>query len=77
MFGLLWQRSKCTESPVHQLFQYFLFWTCMKLNVVLISCLTGKCATQNLKTYAILVYGHVDILWTYQRAKIEKNVILA
>ena len=24
-----------------------------------------------LKTYAILVYGHVDILWTYQGAKIK------
>ena len=28
-FGLLWQRSKCTESPIYQLLPYFLFWTCM------------------------------------------------
>ena len=28
-FGLLWQRSKCTESPVYQLFLYFLFLTYM------------------------------------------------
>ena len=38
---------------------------CLKLNLVLIShltMLTGKCATQNRKK--ILVYGHVDILWT-------------
>ena len=28
-FGLLWQRSKCAESPMYQLFPYFLFWTCM------------------------------------------------
>ena len=27
--------------------------------------ITGKCATQNLKTCAILVYGHVDISWPY------------
>ena len=39
---------------------------CPKLNFVLMSrlLLTGKCATHNLKTYAILVYGHVYILWT-------------
>ena len=23
------QRSKCAESPIYQLFLYFLFWTCM------------------------------------------------
>ena len=28
-FGLLWQRSKCIENPVYQLFLYFLFWTYM------------------------------------------------
>ena len=33
---------------------------------VLISRLTGECATQNLKkTNTILVYVHVHILWTY------------
>ena len=31
-FGLLWQRRKCTESPVYQLFMYFLFWTSMSEN---------------------------------------------
>ena len=45
---------------------------CPKLNFVLISRLTAKCATQKLKrTYATLVYGHVDILWKYQGAKIK------
>ena len=40
---------------------------CSKLNLVIISRLTGKRATQNLKkTYEILVYGHVGISWTYQ-----------
>ena len=28
-FGLLGQRSKCAESPIYQLFPYFLYWTCM------------------------------------------------
>ena len=28
------------------------------------------------KTYAILVYGHVDILWTYQGAKIKNTDFL-
>ena len=27
------------------------------------SCLTGKCATQKLKSHAVLVYGHVHIIW--------------
>ena len=35
-------------------------------NVVSISRLTGKCTTQKLKkTYAILVYGHLYIIWSY------------
>ena len=66
-FGLLWQRSKCGESPIYQLSPYFLFWTCIppKINLVLISSLTGKRAKQNLKkAYEILVYEDVDIIWT-------------
>ena len=36
---------------------------CPKLNLVLISLLTGKRATQNLKkTYAILVYEYADMM---------------
>ena len=27
--GLLWQRRKFAESPIDQLFSYFLFLTCM------------------------------------------------
>ena len=35
-----------------------------------ISRLTGKCAAQKLKTtFAVLVYGHVYIIWSYQEAK--------
>ena len=38
--------------------------SCLKLNIIIIYLLTGKYATQKLKkTYVILVYGHVDILW--------------
>ena len=40
-----------------------------KLNYVLISRLTVKCATQNIKKYAVLSYEHVVILWTYKGAK--------
>ena len=49
-FGLLWQRSKCTGSPIISYFRIS-NWrhTCPKLNFVLISRLTGKCTTQNLK----------------------------
>ena len=56
-FGLLWQRSKCADSPIYHLFLCFLF-ACPKLNFVIISRLTGKRATQNFKTYAI------SSLWT-------------
>ena len=44
--GLLWQHGKCAETP-------FLSYSCISysghacLNLVLISLLTGKCATQN------------------------------
>ena len=41
-----------------------------------ISRLTGEYATQNLrKTYSSLVYGHGDILWTYQEAKIKMMIL--
>ena len=49
---------------------------CPKLSLVLISRLAGKRTTQNLKTYAILVYGHVDILWTYERKYIDFGLIV-
>ena len=34
-------------------------------NLVFISWLTSKCATQKLKNYAVLVYGHVYIILSY------------
>ena len=38
--------------------------------------LNDKCAKQNFKkTYAILVYEHVDILRTYRRAKIAMMIL--
>ena len=51
-FGLLWKLSKYAENLIYQLLTNFLFWTsirCLKLNLVFISRLTSKCATQNLK----------------------------
>ena len=44
---------------------------CPRLNFALFSHLTGKRATQNKKTYAILVHGHVHNLWPYQEVKIK------
>ena len=65
-FELPRQRSKCAKSPIYQFPRISYFGlACPKLNVVFISRLTGKCAKQNLKNYAILVYGHVHILWSY------------
>ena len=32
---------------------------------VSVSSLTGECAAQKLKTFAVLVYGHVYIIWSY------------
>ena len=46
---------------------------CPKLNLVHISRLTGKRATQNVKK--TLAYGHADILWTYQEAKIKMMIL--
>ena len=49
----------------------------MKLNPLLIYLLTGKFMrnTKNTNKYAILVYGHVDILWTYQGDKIKMMLL--
>ena len=36
------------------------------VNFVSISSLAGECAAQkNKKTFAVLVYGHVYIIWSY------------
>ena len=43
----------------------------MKLNIVLISFLFGKCDTQKFRK--ILVYGQVDIILIYQRAQIKND----
>ena len=34
-------------------------------NFVSVSSLTGECATKKLKFFAVLVYGHVYIIWSY------------
>ena len=34
-------------------------------NFVSVSSLTGECAAQKFKTFAVLVYGHVYIIWSY------------
>ena len=50
-FGLLWQR-RSVPKPHLSVFPVFLFRTCMseiKFLPCIISRLTGKCATQNLK----------------------------
>ena len=37
--------------------------------------LTGKCAAQKLKkTFPVLVYEHVYIIWSYFEAKIELSI---
>ena len=55
MFWLLWQRSKCAESKNFG-------HPCPKLNCVLISRLTRKCATQNFKNLPN------SSLWTHHMA---------
>ena len=51
-FGLLWQRSKCDERPIYEYFHISYFGhACSKLNFVLISRITGKCATQSFKNF--------------------------
>ena len=34
-------------------------------NFFSVSSLTGECAAQKLKTFAVLVFGHVYIIWSY------------
>ena len=54
------QRSKFAESPVYQFSRISYFGhACPKINFGLISRLTGKCATQNLKNPLVSDYGHI------------------
>ena len=65
----LW-KFKCwvasAESPISYSCISYFGHTCPKLNIVLISCLTDKMRSTKFKTYAILVYGRLAILWTNQ-----------
>ena len=65
-FGLLWQRRECAESPFisYSRISYF-GHACSNLNFILISRLLANAQHKNVKTYAILIYERVDILWTY------------
>ena len=66
--------ASVSETPfISSCISYFEH-ACLKSNLVIISLLTGECATQNL-TNAVLVYGHVDILWTYQGARIKMMIL--
>ena len=48
---------------------------CLNLNIVSISLLTGKCATQNLKNVRnSCVWTCSHIMDMYQRAKIKKRI---
>ena len=60
-FRLLWQRSKCSGCPFISYSDISYFRTAYPhLNVVLISRLTGECATQIKKnTCAILIDGYI------------------
>ena len=64
IFGCFGNVASVPKAPFISYSRIFYFGhTCPKLNFVVISRLTGKCATLNVKkTYAILVYGHGDIL---------------
>ena len=62
-FGLLWQRSKCVSR-----ISYFEH-ACPKLNFVLISHLTGKCATQHLKNLRIFSLWTCSHLMTILRSQ--------
>ena len=67
VFYLLGCCGLLAKSPMYQFSRYFSFQT----KFVLITHLTGKRATQNLKKNIriILVYGHTDIVWTYNEPK--------
>ena len=67
--ALLWQRRKAAESPIYQVFPYFLYCPNNILSLFLPSLLNVQ--HKILKTYTILVYEHGDILWIYQEAKIK------
>ena len=46
-------------------------------NFVSISSLAGECAAEKLKkTFAVLVYGHAYIIWSYYKAKINSPIFL-
>ena len=67
ILGLLWQRRKCAESSICQLFQYFLFWKCIS---EIISC-PYLYFNKIERTYTILVYE----LWTYRGANIKMMIL--
>ena len=69
-FRLLWQRSKCTGNPVYRFFVCFSFrHTCLKLNIILISSLTGKCATKIIKKTNEILSMDMFTYYAYQGAK--------
>ena len=46
-------------------------------NFVSISRLTDQCAAQKLKkTFAVLVYGHVYIIWSYKEANKNTDLLM-
>ena len=47
---------------------FYFGYVCLKSNFILISHLTDKCA---IFCYAILVYGHVAIVWPDQGPKVK------
>ena len=61
--GLLWQHSKCAESPIYQLFPYSNFGhACHKVKFVLISCLTANAQhkiKQNLHNSSLWLCSHI------------------
>ena len=76
-FALLSQRSKCAESPIYHLFPYLLFWTCMsEIRFRPYYSPNWQIRNTKSKTYAILVYKYVDMLWTYQGSKIKIHVLI-
>ena len=68
IFWVVWQRGKCTDKLVYQLFLYSTSYFGHECH------LTGKCTSQNIKK-AILVNEHLDILCTYQGVKIKMMIL--
>ena len=64
---MVWAITKTTFCVLIQL--YILLYMHVQnkkyANFVSVSSLTGECAAQKLKTFAVLVYGHVYIIWSY------------